>query len=684
MIYPSHLFLLNTFHSVNKFFCNINTTTEYSFITYAYILSLTRADSFAFSILETEYEKGLYDEWSGSSFVCNFKASTYETQSGNKISLSQLVKDEETLFEMLKKSLSEKYGSEDLVSVTDCAWSADALGIRFFFNTDEETREKRKKLNQYTNEAGIDFKLLHTELAVTGDRSFRDYHVHRVLKKYRTNLRGSTGREWFKIDLDTAIEAIAKVKQKLSASEKIPDEINFRPEQEEAIALTVKYFKKGNEFLWNAKMRFGKTLCALEVVKRMNFAKTIIITHRPVVNDGWFDDFQKIFGGNENFIYGSKFKGKPLKNLLASKKNFVYFASIQDLRGSQTVNDKSKVDKNHEVFSKDWNWDFVIVDEAHEGTTTELGKNVKKALVKDNTKVLELSGTPFNILGNYDADNVYTWDYVSEQRAKADWDKNNFGDSNPYADLPQMNIYTYDLGKVFDYVDAEDKSFGFHEFFRTWQGRFVHERNVKKFLDMLGTESDNNYPFSRPDFRELFKHTLWIVPGVKEGRALSALLKSHKVFGENNGFKIVNVAGKGDSDDEPADALEKVRDAIDNNEYTITLSCGKLTTGVTVPEWTAVLYLAGGYSTSPASYLQTIFRVQSPCKFGGKVKTNCFVFDFAPDRTLKMVAEAVAVSARAGQTTDNDRFALDAFIKFCPVCTQCTTYRGSAPLPSPA
>ena len=162
----------------------------------------------------------------------------------------------------------------------------------------------------------------------------------------------------------------------------------------------------------------------------------------------------------------------------------------------------------------------------------------------------------------------------------------------------------------------------------------------------------------------MFKHTLWIIPGVKEGRALSTLLKRHEVFRH---FEIVNVAGNGDSDDEPEDALKKVRAAIDNHDYTITLSCGKLTMGVTVPEWTAVLYLAGSYSTSAANYLQTIFRVQSPCNKGGVSKQNCYVFDFAPDRTLKMIADSIKVSTRAGHTKDSQRKALGELLNFCPV-----------------
>lgn len=524
-----------------------------------------------------------------------------------------------------------------------------------------------ERIKQYTTTAGIEYKLEYTALAVADKQSFRDYHVHRVLKRYKAHIKGSTGREWFKLDLDTAINAVEAVKRKLAAiKDEVPDKIDFRPEQEEAISRTVKHFNGGGkDFLWNAKPRFGKTLCALEVVKRMDFAKTIIITHRPVVNENWFKDFPKIFRDNPDFDFGSKSNGRTLKQLLARKKNFVYFASIQDLRGSETVG--GKFDKNSEIFDADWHWDFVIVDEAHEGTTTDIGKNVIAQLVKPETKRLELSGTPFNILERY-GDNVFTWDYVSEQQAKADWDKEHFGDSNPYADLPQMHIYTYDLANAFGkraYVDTEDKFFNFREFFRVNDSeRFVHERDVKKFLDMLGMESDNNYPFSRVEFRELFKHTLWIVPGVKEGKALSALIKDHPAFCF---YEVVNVAGDGDDDNNYTNALTLVQDAIAANEYTITLSCGKLTTGVTVPEWTAVLYLAGGGSTSAANYLQTIFRVQNPGVIDGKAKQNCFVFDFAPDRTLRMITEAATISPKAGKTKDGDRVILDELLKFCPV-----------------
>ena len=571
-------------------------------------------------------------------------------------------------------------------------------------NSHDLNQAAMARIKQYTNTAGISVKLLHTELAIKITKeddiptvkAFRDHDVHRVLVNSgikKKKLLNSTSREWFELDLETALKAVDAVKKNKSNLGNVNMDgyvpIVFRPEQEEAIAKTVKQFKTGNRMLWNAKMRFGKTLSALQVIKECKFEKTIIITHRPVVDDGWYKDFGKIFYGmDDTYVYGSKNNGETLDRLLRSGKRFVYFASIQDLRGSSQVG--GKFDKNDVVFSTDW--DFVIVDEAHEGTTTALGDEVVKNIVKDNsshdTKFLALSGTPFNILNNYD-DNIYTWDYVMEQKAKSEWDEAHFGDSNPYEELPKLNIFTYDLGSVIGnkkYVELEDKAFNFREFFRTWTGDmridrkpipegskvgdFYHEQDVWSFLNLITKPDDKScYPYSSEEYRNLFKHSLWMLPGVREARALSAMLKKHPVFG-SGAFDIVNVAGDGDKDEESKDALELVRNAIKNageDGYTITLSCGKLTTGVTVPEWTAVFMLSGSFSTSAANYLQTIFRVQSPCNIGGKIKSQCYVFDFAPDRTLKMVAEAVALSTKAGKATESDKRIMGEFLNYCPV-----------------
>jgi superfamily II DNA or RNA helicase len=236
--------------------------------------------------------------------------------------------------------------------------------------------------------------------------------------------------------------------------------------------------------LWNAKMRFGKTLSALKVVRECKFKRSIIFTHRPVVNDGWFEDFQKIFYDTDEWLYGSKSKGSSLANLEHSGKNYVYFASIQDLRGSKEVG--GKFDKNDEVFSTPW--DLAIIDEAHEGTQTSLGENVINEIVHDGTKTLELSGTPFNIIDQFNEDEVYTWDYVMEQKAKQDYRINHYGDYNPYDELPQMQIYTYNLDSLIDGYESDDMAFNFHEFFRTWRedsgelpigakvGDFVHKK----------------------------------------------------------------------------------------------------------------------------------------------------------------------------------------------------------------
>ncbi len=421
--------------------------------------------------------------------------------------------------------------------------------------------------------------------------------------------------------------------------------------------------------LWNAKMRFGKTLSALQVVKEMKFGRTLILTHRPVVDKGWFEDFGKIFFDSPEYIYGSKNNGEKYENLEKQhengKINYIYFASMQDLRGSESVG--GKFDKNNEIFCTAW--DLIIVDEAHEGTQTSLGKAVMDELVKSKTKVLRLSGTPFNLLDDFKEDEIYTWDYVMEQRAKAIWDETHFGDPNPYAGLPRMNIFTYDLGKLLKEFIDEDVAFNFREFFRTGEDdTFLHDKDVLAFLNLLTKEDDYSmYPFANENYRSIFRHTLWVLPGVKAAKALSVMLNAHPVFGN---FKIVNVAGDGDEDEENADALTMVENAIGYNPdetRTITLTCGRLTTGVSVKAWTGVLMLSGSYNTAASSYMQTIFRVQTPATINGRMKEDCYVFDFAPDRTLQVLATVPRVSTKAGNTTDGQRLALSDFLNFCPV-----------------
>ena len=546
----------------------------------------------------------------------------------------------------------------------------------------------KERINQYTRTAGIKYELLYTELAFYKgsdgkNYAFIDKKLHKVLTNsgiQKVELYGA--QEWFKTDLETVKNAIAALKagrKSLSSTEISEDKspIVLRPSQIEAVEKTVKYFKKksNKQFLWNAKMRFGKTLAAMEVAKRLNFARTLILTHRPAVSEGWFDDFKKVFY-DVKWYYGSN-SHEGIDSLLKRGENFIYFKSIQDLRGSAEVG--GKFAKNQDIFKTDW--DFLIIDEAHEGTRTNLGKDVLDSLKNgENTKVLFLSGTPFNLVSDFKEDETYSWTYVDEQRAKQEWFETHLGDSNPYGDLPSMKIYTFELSKQFRNFQDSDKAFNFREFFRVWTGdalrdgknvssseigHFVHEKDVRHFLDLISHKSDGSmYPFATEEFRGYFNHTLWMVPGVREAKALSALLKEHEIFRH---FEIANVAGDGDEEQNEDDALKIVRNAIDNNQYTITLSCGKLTTGVTVKEWTAVLMLAGAYSTSAMGYLQTIFRVQSPAIIDGRQKEVCYVFDFAPDRTLKMMADAVNMSTKAGKTDGGQKKAMGKLLNFCPI-----------------
>jgi len=563
----------------------------------------------------------------------------------------------------------------DCVKIGETTFNGDGLPEA---NSKELNNAAHNRIKQYTQTAGICYQLLYTELTLFSREGkiglFNDKEVHSVLERSGVKKKAFKGAtEWYCCDLATAIKAIAAVKQgrKSLKTEDISSTENpiiFRPEQSDAIERTEKQFKKGSQMLWNAKMRFGKTLCALQVAKNLQMKRTLIITHRPVVDAGWYEDFRKIFYDSPNYYYGSRAKGEndfaSLEKLANEGGNYVYFASMQDMRGSKEVG--GKFDKNNEFFST--TWDFLIVDEAHEGTQTELGQSVIMHLKGTDTKVLRLSGTPFNLLDDHKEEEIFTWDYVMEQKAKIDWEITHLGDANPYAALPAIHIYTYDLGRLMSEYSDDEKAFNFREFFRTREdGTFVHDKDIDRFLALLCDDSESFYPYANYTFRKIFRHTLWILPGVKAARALSTKLQHHPIFGA---FKVVNVAGDGDEEEESRDALDLVNTAIGKDSdqtYTITLSCGRLTTGVSIKPWTGVFMMAGAYSTSAASYMQTIFRVQTPYTHNGRMKTDCYAFDFAPDRTLRVLAESAKVSAKAGKQSEEDRKILGDFLNFCPI-----------------
>lgn len=522
---------------------------------------------------------------------------------------------------------------------------------------------------------------------------------------------------------------------------------SLRPEQRDAIDRAKNRFcsrsgkkpdyvwtlrPKFQQYLWNAKMRFGKTICALQLARELGVKRTLIVTHRPVVNKSWKDDFANVFGdkikGNTNvrdhYTYGTLFddeqhdkrKFYDLEKFVETDGNhYVFFVSMQYLRLSELVNTKTEAknkDKQDDKFGHNAikeneklkadilnaDWDLVVVDEAHEGTRTALGKRVIDEYLgqrEKDVKVLHLSGTPFNLYEDFEKEEIYTWDYISEQQAKREWPVEHPQDENPYAELPKMNILTYDITKNIDSIVDQSGIFSFSEFFRVWtgnpkadrasmptgaKGRFVHEADVLKFLQLLCTkDSENNFPFSTPEYRQMFRHTLWVVSHVDEAKALEQLLKEHNVFKR---FNIINVAGNNPDDETYDNALDKVQSAIGElpeKTSTITISCGRLTTGVTVKPWSAVLYMKGG--DGAATYMQTIFRVQSPYKTpDGKMKTSCYVFDFAPDRTLKIVAETAKFSSMAKSKEEKkdddeedltqeqrDKQTMKDFLDLCPV-----------------
>lgn len=488
--------------------------------------------------------------------------------------------------------------------------------------------------------------------------------------------------------------------------------IVLRKEQKDAVRLAKAHFRqKGTkQFLWNAKMRFGKTLSALQLAKELGYKRTLIVTHRPVVETNFREDFEKIFKDERSqWDYASRFDDEDTGSIDALEKklagnpdhHYVFFASMQYLRRSSLVNPRPGADDNPlKVQILQMDWDMVVVDEAHEGTETALGKNVIDMLRKpasgdkDGTKMLHLSGTPYKLYSQFSEKEIYTWDYTMEQRAKRDWQPSGMFDTeNPYITLPKMKIFTYDLAKLSgSEVVKEGASFTLGEFFSVWKlrgdgtapkdmpedmlGRFKHEDAVNNFLDLLcSSDNDSNYPFSTEEYQENFHHTLWVVPGVDAAKALSKLLKKHDIFGNDN-FKIINVAGDGDEDEQRQDALQGVLNAIGeapDQTYTITISCGRLTTGVTVPPWTAVFYLKGADSTGASTYMQTIFRVQSAHVYNGKMKAECYVFDFAPDRSLKAIAESSRFAAMARKQRDknatksDEKEELEDFLSFCPV-----------------
>ena len=476
-----------------------------------------------------------------------------------------------------------------------------SISASTYTNTPKEERDKllkhevKKRIKEQVGTPDLNYQLEFYALGIANDGgSFMDYAVHKVLQrsgfeKVHHTKDKKSGGEWFHISLATAISAFKAVqegRQSLDSNKIVTNDENIvfrKGSQTDAIDKTIKAIKKGKKhFLWDAKMRFGKTLSAMEVAKRMNYGKVLIITHRPEVNEDWFSDFNLLFK-NTDYHYGSRERGLDILTLqdqYLEKSNgehanpFIYFASIQYLRHKVQPFEKRAIIEE--------SWDMLIVDEADEGIKTALSDEIISQIKRKFT--LMLSGTPFNLLEDYDSDEIYSWDYTKEQELKAKWHELYPDEPNPYYKLPKLSIYTYELNKYLEteqFKNLYDKAFNFKEFFQTDKdGNFVYEKYIKKFLDLLVKPSMSNFPYSTPTFYNNLRHTLWMVPGVKEAKALSKLLDQHPLFGykDENGkrlFNIANIAGDGDEEVVERESRKIVYKAITkhpDNAHSITIS----------------------------------------------------------------------------------------------------------------
>lgn len=526
------------------------------------------------------------------------------------------------------------------------------------------------------------------------DKWFTDKQFHAYLRKFK-DVRQRPRTEWFYYDGspekahadfdDFRNKKYSQVKEQLSYT--------LRAEQEDAVNMTLDYARthEGGEFLWNAKPRFGKTLTTYDLARKLDAVNVLIVTNRPTIANAWFDDFQKFIAWQTDYLFVStsdSLKGRPVLtrekflDALNKKENArqIAFISLQDLKGAISFGgcyDKLK-------WVKELNWDLLVVDECHEGRDT-----FKTDIAFDQIKrkfTLNLSGTPFKALaeGRFSDEQIYNWTYADEQKAKLDWPENS-EENNPYEKLPRLTMFSYQMSKMITdevnkgaKIDGENIDFAFdlNEFFETDDaGKFVHEADVKKWLDTL--THNEKYPFSTSELRNELKHSFWLLNRVSSAKALEKLLKNDPVF---KNYKIILAAGDGKSsgDDQTINqkALDRVRDAIKTHEKTITLSVGQLTTGVTVPEWTAVLMLSN--MKSPSLYMQAAFRAQNPWDYevNGQIhqKATAYVFDFAPERTL-MIYDSFAnnlspKTANGGGTSDDRKGNIRTLLNFFPVIAE--------------
>lgn len=572
-------------------------------------------------------------------------------------------------------------------------------------------RDAKTRIREQVGTAAISYQIVFEESAMKRDgSSFTDHDVHRLLRKQGVD---NPEGEWFRCTLNVLRKAIWEIKTGERTEANRTLSFAMRPEQEEAVSKTIAYFtsfktenpEKTPHFLWNAKMRFGKTFASYQLAKKLGWKKILVLTFKPAVQSAWDEDLMTHVDF-EGWQFISR-NGLTFEEA-NPKKPIVCFGSFQDYLGK---NDAGGIKaKNEWVHAT--NWDCVIFDEYHYGAWRENAKELFEAEGKREVEFgegegieyfdeesmpittnhyLYLSGTPFRAIasGEFIEEQIFNWTYSDEQRAKTNWNRAN--GQNPYASLPRMVMMTYQLPDSISQIAemGEFDGFDLNVFFAAEgdgsKARFKYEDEVQKWLDLIRgsfteTAVDNlklgtkkpPLPFSHAPLLNVLNHTFWFLPTVAACHAMANLLKQrqNKFYHD---YTVVVAAGA------PAgigvQALPPVLDAMTNNPLeskTITLSCGKLTTGVSVKPWTGIFMLRN--SSSPETYFQAAFRVQTPWVIKNRdnkspnkediLKEECYVFDFAPNRALRQIAD---YACRLNINETNPEKNVDDFINFLPV-----------------
>lgn len=591
-------------------------------------------------------------------------------------------------------------------------YSINAANRKGLLKVGYTTKTAKERVHEQLGTSGVDYTIEYVTDAIRNDgSSFTDHDIHRHLKQ-----KGiiNTDGEWFRCSLKEVKAAIIAVTNGERNEENRTLDFSMRPEQKAAVAKTKVYFEsflseaKGKskipQFLWNCKMRFGKTFTGYQLAKAMGWTRVLVLTFKPAVHNAWEEDlmshvdfkgWQFVSNHPDTLSYEEADQSKPL----------VCFGSFQDFLGKNKSGGIKP--KNKWVHTIDW--DCVVFDEYHFGAWRDNAKDLfeaegakEKAFVEGEgldyfdvelmpiktRGYLYLSGTPFRAItsGEFIEEQIYNWTYSDEQKAKAEWS----GDKNPYAALPQMVMFTYQLPESITELamGGEFNEFDLNVFFKAEgegdSATFLYETEVQKWLDLirgsyLETTVDNlklgakkpPMPFSDSRLLSVLTHTFWFLPSVSSCYAMRNLLKQkNNVFYHD--YKVVVAAGT--KAGIGVKALPPVLEAMDNplKSKTITLSCGKLTTGVTVKPWSGILMLRN--SSSPETYFQAAFRVQSPWTVKNEDKKSpnretvmkeiCYVFDFAPTRALRQISE---YSTQLNVEEHSPEKCVEDFIKFLPV-----------------